>query len=169
VAKLIGKNKLAFSFATPSFLDKHIVLKQAQYLLSIDKESGVTKKFVRQNPQEEVWEFYEIKNDSTRLLILDHHTLTKVSHDLQEIDWQMNNVGSLLSWQNRTQTKQVEIVNDLLFVSKYLGLENGDHLVAVNYKEGKAIWDTPLSSSVNCQYYINDNAFLGMGNGIFIL
>jgi len=158
-------DNLTFSFISPLFLEQSIIFKQEQYLLSIDKKSGTFKKFVRQNPDEENWEFYEIKNNPNHLLILDHHTLTKISSDLLDTEWQINSIGSLLNWQDKAKNKQVEITNNLILSHKYLGLENGDHLVAIDYEEGKAIWDTPISSSVNCQYYAAENAFLGMGNG----
>lgn len=156
---------LNFTFDSPLFLDQSIILKQEEHLMNIDKNSGSYQKLDRAGQNDEQWEFFEIKNDNDYLLILDHHTLTKVNIDLQKVEWQIKSIGDLLYWQEKTNNKQVEIQDNKILAQKYLKLENGDHLVAINYEKGEIIWDILLSSSINCQYYLNDSAFLGMGNG----
>lgn len=161
-------DNISFIFEAPLFLDQFIILKQEKNLLSIDKKSGLYKKIDKLDTSADNLDFFKIKNDEDYILILDGRILTKITPDLEKIEWQVNSIGGLLHWKKRINVKEVEIKNGKILTQKYLKLENGNHLVAVDYKEGKALWDTLISASVNCQYYSSEDAFIGLSNGDII-
>lgn len=161
-------DNLNFVFDAPLFLDQFIILKQEKKLLSINKKSGLYKQIDKIDVSADNLDFFKIRGDQDYILILDGHTLTKITPDLEKTEWQISSIGSLLYWKKRIEVKEVEIKDGKILTQKYLKLENGNHLVAIDYSSGKALWDTLISASVNCQYYSGENAFIGLNNGDII-
>lgn len=157
-------NDLSFSFVAPLFYEETILIEQNNNILSIDKKTGLFKKIEKDGNSK--IEIFKIKDDQENILLLSNKKLYKISIDLTDTKWVIENTDHILYVQNKiTEAKVATVENGKIFAQKYLLLENSNELTAIDYESGKSGWTASLNSSINDQIYLNTNIIVGGSNG----
>jgi len=156
---------ISFSFDSPLFFDQKIILKQENYILSIDKKTGDYIRFNKKNEKSNVWQVFKIKDDTQHVLVLENTTLSKKDISLQTDKWIIKNCHLLVHTKDKIHEPIVELVKNKIFIQNHLLLENDNPLVALNYDSGVIEWSLSLNSLVTTQLTLTENLILGESNG----
>lgn len=159
-------DNLLFDYRSPIFLQKNIIIKQNQYLLSVDKKSGSMQKINRQGQENVAWEVFQLEDDNHNLLILDDHTLIKIDSNLHEVEWTSNNIDNILYDQKNAEAPIVKITNNRIIAQTFSRIENLNILIFVNYDNGEVVQTQKVGNWINNQLYTDDTIFISSGTGL---
>ena len=159
-------DNLLFDYRSPIFLQKNIIIKQNQYLLSIDKKSGSMQKINRQGQENVAWEVFQLEDDNHNLLILDDHTLIKIDSNLHEVEWTSNNIDNILYDQKNAEAPIVKITNNRIIAQTFSRIENLNILIFVNYDNGEVVQTQKVGNWINNQLYTDDTIFISSGTDL---
>ena len=159
-------DNLLFDYRSPIFLQKNIIIKQNQYLLSVDKKSGSMQKINRQGQENVAWEVFQLEDDNHNLLILDDHTLIKIDSNLHEVEWTSNNIDNILYDQKNAEVPIVKITNNRIIAQTFSRIENLNILIFVNYDNGEVVQTQKVGNWINNQLYTDDTIFISSGTGL---
>lgn len=158
-------DNLVFDYRSPIFLAEKIIIKQKQYLLSIDRKTGLYQQINRDGGSNVAWEIFEIGNDKENLLILDDHTLIKIDNGFSEVQWTLNNVDNILYQQKNAQSPTVEIIDEQILAQTFSRIENLNVLLFVNYDNGELTRTQKIDNWITEQKYNENRLFISSGTG----
>jgi outer membrane protein assembly factor BamB len=159
-------DNLLFDYRSPIFLQKNIIIKQDQYLLSVDKKSGSIKEIKRNGKENVAWEVFEIENNDRHILVLDDHALMKIDNEFHEVEWTLNNVDNILYFQKNTESPIVKIIENKIIAQTFSRIENLNILLFVDYDNGEITKTQKVENWINNQLYVDNKIFLSSGTGV---